>query len=135
VLRRRAAEATVATRTNILHAKQATSATLAKKAEGLARIRRIANAQAQLRKQNKVCARAAAEDAQRCVQDASLRKLVGQLEAKRSLKAADRARLAAEEKRATFMKHQNAAGSSQVSAQNCAMFANGSLPDSLEFYK
>lgn len=61
VEKRKQLEAEEQTRSQILRQKQETQHTIMGKASNLERIRKLANSQAQLRKQNKVTARCAAE--------------------------------------------------------------------------
>lgn len=101
-------------RQRILRDKEDRQAQLLTKAENLSRIRKLAHAQAQLRKEQEQQRRVVVEDARREVREKKVVALHGRMESKREAATAERARIAAEEKRIRFEQSQQAASKDAV---------------------
>uniref|UniRef100_A0A7S3QMQ0 Cilia- and flagella-associated protein 99 n=1 Tax=Dunaliella tertiolecta TaxID=3047 RepID=A0A7S3QMQ0_DUNTE len=114
VVKQRAREEEERRRAQNLASKQEREQLLLDKAANIQRIRRVAAAQAQLRRTSTKEEEAAKEQAMSTRHDDGVLVLHGKLERKHEVQAAEKARLAAETKKIRFEQMQQAAGASQV---------------------
>ncbi|KAG1668464.1 hypothetical protein FOA52_005237 [Chlamydomonas sp. UWO 241] len=114
VSRRRVKEDEERTRMLILQGKQERQASLRDKAANIARVRKVAAAQGQQRRETRVVGAKASESDVAARHEDDVLNLHARLEAKRAGAAAETARIAAEEKKIKFEQMQQAAGAAAV---------------------
>lgn len=114
VAKRRRQEEEERTRMLILQAKQEKEATLRNKVANITRVRKVAAVQGQKRREQRVAGAKATEAEAAAQHEDDVLELHARLESKRAAAAAEKARIASEEKKIKFEQMQQAAGAAAV---------------------